>query len=126
MKNFISAEEQRRAQLESAASTHTTPAVLDSMRLPESTVMRRRKASSSYLYKYQENVNFIVFQRIDFVALLSIFLSYCGFSSGRSLQGGSSEALKAKKYLLTTTERHFWSLGLVPDSDFWLSGTRYI
>ena len=74
VKNFISAEEQRRAQLESAASTHTTPAVLDSMRLPESTVMRRRKASSSYLYKYQENVNFIVFQRIDFVPLLPIFL----------------------------------------------------
>ena len=23
-------------------------------------------------------------------------------------------------------ERHFWSLGLVPDSNFWLSGTRYI
>ena len=82
MKNFISAEEQRRAQLESAASTHTTPAVLDSMRLPESTVMRRRKASSSYLYKYQENVNFIVFQRIDFVPLLPIFLySVVGFFS---------------------------------------------
>ena len=80
VKNFISAEEQRRAQLESAASTHTTPAVLDSMRLPESTVMRRRKASSSYLYKYQENVNFIVFQRIDFVPLLPIFLySVVGF-----------------------------------------------
>ena len=56
VKNFISAEEQRRAQLESAASTHTTPAPLDSLGLPESTVMRRRGASSSLLYEYQENV----------------------------------------------------------------------
>ena len=47
VKNFISAEEQQRAQLESVASTHTMLAPLDSLGLPESTVMRRREASSS-------------------------------------------------------------------------------